>query len=71
MDEEDCKRGVIVCKEIICVREEPDMNSGPIYDLENGTEVMVDLNKSTEKFCNVCTAYGVEGYVLAKYVQLQ
>lgn len=62
-------RGVINCTEVVCVREEPDMNAGPIADLDNGTEVEIDISKSTDKFTNVCTAYGIEGYVLKRYVK--
>lgn len=64
------KNGRIVCAVVICVRSIPDMNAGPFCDLENGTEVIVDLDDSTSKFYRVSTTYGIDGYVPVQYVRL-
>lgn len=71
MIEDASKRGVICCEEIICVHREPDLDSGLIACLENGTEVEIDMKNSNDLFYDVCTAYGIEGYILAEYVKLQ
>lgn len=71
MVKDTSKRGTICCEEIICVRREPDLKSGPIACLENGTEVEIDMANSNSLFYDVCTAYGIEGYVLTEYVKLQ
>lgn len=63
------KSGVISCTELICIREEPDMHCPPFAEIDNGTEIEVNTTFSNDKFCNICTAYGVEGYVLSKYVK--
>lgn len=60
----------ISCHVTICVRPIPDMNAGPFCDLNNGTEVIVDLDDSTSKFYRISTPYGIDGYVPIRYVEL-
>lgn len=50
------------------VRVEPSINSEVVYVLEVKTDVEINLDKSTDEWFYVCTAIGVEGYCMRKFV---
>lgn len=64
--------GVVNCWPFVFgyMSEQPDAASEPIMKLNAGSEVMVDLDNSTEDYYKVCTAVGVEGYCLKRYIKL-
>ena len=52
------------------VREEPDKDSGVVCSIQCLTEVMVDEEESTQDFYKICTASGIEGYCMKKYISV-
>ena len=52
------------------VREEPDKDSGIVCSIQCLTEVMVDEEESTQDFYKICTASGIEGYCMKKYISV-
>ena len=70
MGEDKSKYGVATCKSKIVVRENPDFSSEIICELEKGTNVMIDHDRSTSEFVNICTKYGIEGYCLLNDIEL-
>lgn len=70
MSEDKSKYGVVTCESKTVVRENPDSLSDVICELENGTNIMIDHDKSTSEFVNICTEYGIEGYCLSDDIEL-
>lgn len=50
------------------VRANPDITSEVVCTLDNTTEVMIDLNKSTDEWFSICTAADVEGFCMRKFI---
>lgn len=63
--------GKIVKCDRLRVRKEPNANAPVIKELAKGTEVMIDIEKSTEEFYSVATESGIEGFCMKKFVELQ
>lgn len=53
------------------VRKQPNTSSDVIHELEVSSEVMVDKTKSTDEFYKVCTAAGLDGYCMKKFITLK
>lgn len=53
------------------VRKQPNTSSDVIHELEVSSEVVVDVNKSTDEFYKVCTAAGLDGYCMKKFITLK
>ena len=52
------------------IREEPEKDAGVVCSISCLTEVMVDENESTDEFYKICTASGIEGYCMKKYISV-
>ena len=50
------------------VREEPEKDATILCSIQSLTEVMIDNVKSTDEFYKICTASGIEGYCLKRYI---
>lgn len=53
------------------VRQEPVANGMIIGTLPVSSEVMIDESESTEDFYKVCTASGMEGYCVKRFITIQ
>ena len=62
--------GVVVGCANLNVREEASVDSEIISVLEEGDEIMVNDVDSFEDFYGVCTASGIEGYCMKKYIKV-
>lgn len=60
--------GVVSNCERLRLRKLPNPNSQIICELNVGTKLEIDLDKSTIAFYKVCTETGVEGYCMKQYV---
>lgn len=52
------------------VRKRPDINADVAVVIDALTQVVVDLDASTEDFYKVRTSGGVEGFCMRKYIAL-
>lgn len=52
------------------VRKRPDINADVAVVIDALTQVVVDLDASTEDFYKVRTSDGVEGFCMRKYIAL-
>lgn len=53
------------------IREESSKESKPLGILEEGTEIIIDLDNSTEDFYKITTYNGIEGYCVKDYVKIK
>ena len=53
------------------VRKEPNKEAEIVSEINEGSEVVIDKNKSTTDFYAVCTAAGVEGYCMKKFIKVK
>ena len=63
--------GVVVNCAKLNVRAEPSIAGEVVYMLDTMSEIEVDMSKSTNEWLHVCTATGVEGYCMRKYVEVR
>ena len=60
--------GVVVNCAKLNVRAKPEANAEVVHVLDTMSEIVINVNKSTEEWFSVCTASGVEGYCMRKFV---
>ncbi len=53
------------------VRKEPSDNAEVLVIINALSEVVVDMDASTDAFYKVCTGAGVEGFCMKKYIALK
>lgn len=53
------------------IRKAPVADAEILAVIELLSEVMVDMDNSTDEFYKVCTAAGIEGYCVKKYIALR
>ncbi len=63
--------GVVVNCAKLNVRAEASADADIICVLPVNTEITVNADKSNNEWVNVCTATGVEGYCMKKYVDVR
>lgn len=63
--------GKVVKCDKLRVRQEPNTDAPVVKELKKGTEVMIDLNTSTDEFYSVTTESGIEGFCMKKFIELQ
>lgn len=63
--------GVVVNCLKLNVRKEPKSNAEVVTLISALTEVVVDVNASNGDFYKVCTATGIEGFCVKKYIALK
>lgn len=60
--------GVVVNCAKLNVREHPSVDAEVVSVLNVQSEMQINVSKSTEEWFHVCTATGIEGYCMRKYV---
>lgn len=61
--------GMVVGCAKLNVRAEANLFSDIVCTLNSQSEIEINVNKSTKDWFYICTATGVEGYCLRKYVE--
>ena len=62
--------GMITDCETLCVYEEPSFLSKIIDTAPVGTDLVIDLESSEDRFYKVYNVAGIEGYCLKRYVTI-
>lgn len=62
--------GIVSC-EALNVREAPNIKSDAVTVLHKDSEVMIDMNMSTEEFYSICTEAGVEGFCMRQFIEVE
>ena len=57
--------------ESLRIRQVPNPVGEILTTISSGTEVEIDLNNSTNDFYKVCTATGLDGYCMKKFITLR
>lgn len=52
------------------VRKTPEVSDNILCEINFASEVLVDLNESTDEFYKVTTEAGVEGYCMKQYINI-
>lgn len=60
--------GMVVGCTKLNVRAEPSTNAEVVCVLDAMSEIEIDVNKSSNEWFKVCTATGIEGYCMRKFV---
>lgn len=63
--------GVVTGCEKLFVRKEANKESNSLCIINKGSEVKINSAESTEDFYKVCTAAGVEGYCMKKFISIK
>lgn len=63
--------GVVTDCEKLNVRAAADPNADVVAVIPSLTEVVIDADASTSGFYRVCTAAGVEGFCMRKYIAVR
>lgn len=50
------------------VRVEPSIDADVVCVLNSATEVEIDLDNSTDEWFSICTAAGIDGYCMRKFI---
>lgn len=53
------------------VRKEPNINSDIICEALSKSELLIDLDGSTDEWFKVCTAAGSEGFCMKRFVAIR
>lgn len=62
--------GTVGCEKLY-VRSDATVDSEPIGVINRDSKVFVYEDESTEEFYKVCTATGLEGYCMKKFISVQ
>ena len=52
-------------------RERPTVEAPVVCEIVCQTELMINEKESTEEFYKVCTAAGIEGFCMKKFIAIQ
>ena len=63
--------GTVVNCPRLRVREHPSINAVVAAEIDEGSEVVINEDKSTEEFYSVITDTGLEGYCMKDYIQVK
>ena len=64
------KNGIVTDCVKLNVRKEPNTDAEIVCVIAGATEVAIDEANSTDVFYKVCTAAGIEGYCMKKFITL-
>lgn len=70
MKTEDMLIGVVNCLRLH-IHSEPDLESEIVCKIRYLSEVIIDLDNSTEEFYKICTAIGAEGFCQKELVTIK
>jgi len=68
---QDIKIGIVTGCKRLNVREKPTVEAPVVCEIVCQTELMIDEKESTEEFYKVCTAAGIEGFCMKKFIAIQ
>lgn len=68
---EEIKIGLVTNCKKLNVREKPTVEAQVVCEIVCSTELMIDEKESTEEFYKVCTASGIEGFCMKKFIAIQ
>lgn len=63
--------GIVTGCEKLNVRTNPNKNSAVVYVVEANTELNIDLDKSTDEWCYVSNAAGIEGFCMKTFIRMK
>ena len=63
-------KGVVANCAKLNIREKPVIDADVVCVLDCGSEMEIDMSKSTINWFKVCTIVGVEGYCMRKFVNV-
>ena len=64
------KIGSVVDCKMLNVRKGPSIESEVLCEISWYTELMVYEEESTDEFYKICTASGIEGYCMKKFISI-
>lgn len=64
-------RGVVSGCQKLNVRVKPDRNGAVVCAINNGTEVIVNEQESTDDFYMIYIASGIEGFCMKQFISIQ
>ena len=62
--------GKIIDCDFLNVREQASVDANVVCLIGKDDEVMINKNESTEDFYKVCTATGIEGYCMKRFIAI-
>lgn len=63
--------GVVDNCDKLNVRRNPTLSATPLAVINKGDEVQIDTANSTDEWYKICTANGVEGYCMKKFITIK
>lgn len=63
--------GVVSDCEKLNVRKEPDLDATSLYIVDSETELMVDLDTSTDNWYHVYNSSGLDGYCVKSFIKIK
>ena len=70
LTESEPVEGTVGCEKLY-VRSDATVDSEPVGVINRDSKVFVYEDESTEEFYKVCTATGLEGYCMKKFISVQ
>lgn len=67
----EIKVGIVTNCRKLNVREEPKLDAAVVCEVICQTELMIDEKESNDEFYKVCTAAGIEGFCMKKFIAIQ
>lgn len=68
---EEAKIGIVTDCMNLNIRKAPDPDAGILCQITCLSEVLVDKAGSTDDFYKVCTAAGVDGFCMKRYIRIR
>ena len=68
-EEQSIKIGIVLSAKLN-VREEPSTDAAIVCEVAKSTELIIDESGSTDDFYKICTAAGIEGFCMKKFVSV-
>lgn len=62
--------GKVIDCENLNVRKEPDIDASVLGFIPVNSEVKIDHEQSTDDFYSICSASGLEGFCMKKYIAI-
>lgn len=63
--------GIVIECETLRVRKEPSVDGEILTTIHKGSQVVIDLDKSTSDFYKISYVAGVEGYCMKKFIAVK
>ena len=63
--------GVVIDCAKLNIRKQPNKDAVVVTVIPVNSEVIIDLENSTEDFYKVCSVIGIEGYCMKQYIEIR